>query len=386
MRNTSGELAKLRERTSKYEEEAAVADAIFLSIGDGAIATDEHGKIVRINQPALDLLDLRRSQVVGKWFPKVVVAYDEYGNELKPMQRPIAEVFITGKPISTITYYKRKTGDLFPAHITVSPIKLQGEPIGAIQVFRDVSREHEIDRMKSEFISIASHQLRTPLSAIKTYAYMLFDGYAGQITEQQREFMRIILTSVFRMNGLISTLLNVTRIETGSLRVVSRQTNLVRLIKEILNELMPRAYEKHINIKLEVAENFNKIKTDRLLTREVMVNLISNAIKYTPEQGNIAIKLSKIDDEIVFSVEDDGYGIPPVAQEMIFTKFYRANNIQNKETAGTGLGLYLVKGIVANLGGRIWFDSQENHGTTFYFTLPTGGVQSKTGSTILESS
>lgn len=370
------------ERTLGAEDNAGIlaqSEALFSSIGDGAIATDEFGRIIRINPVALNILEYREKEVIGEWFPKIVVALDDSLAPVSLIDRPITKAFLTGQSISEKMMYRTKSGNYRPVQVTVSPILLEGRPIGAIEVFRDITLEREVDRMKSEFISLASHQLRTPLSAIKTYSHMLIDGYMGDLSPGQKKALRTILGASNRMNELVNMLLNVSRIESGSIAVNPKMHNANKLIEEVVKELQLSAAEKQIIINLRLPKNPPTIRTDNLIAKEVLVNLVSNAIKYTPENGQVTIRLIVKDKELVFAVTDTGVGIPKHSQEHVFTKFFRAQNVIRKETTGTGLGLYLVKGLVENLGGKVWFESEEDIGTSFYFSLPKARKSSRRG-------
>jgi PAS domain S-box-containing protein len=359
----------------KYEDETleqaqARADALFQSIGVGAIATNEHGEIYRANKIALDILGYKRSEVINQWFPKIVQATDENGVGIPPINRPITQAFMTGKAVSAKTHYKSKHGNKIPVSVTVSPILLQGRPIGAIEMFHDSTLENEVDRMKSEFISIASHQLRTPLSAINTYASMLSSGYKGELNDGQQEDMKIILSAVERMNELITALLDISKLEAGALHVKLKEANIMQLLKLTLDQLNQFARSKEIDLSLDVAEEDIVMQCDPLLLGEIYSNLISNAIKYTPQKGKVTISLKKKNQEVLFMVQDTGYGIPDSLQDQVFTKFFRASNIQKRDATGTGLGLYMVKQIAEVMDGRLWFNSREDKGSLFCFALP----------------
>lgn len=369
--------------TVQLEAERAKAEALFSSIGDGAVAIDEDGNISHINQAALDMLGYTADEMLGKWFPRTFVATDEAGQPIPTIRRPITKVFLTGKPVSAHIFYRRKDGSLLPANITTSPILLNHRPVGAIEIFKDMTKEFEIDKMKSEFISVASHQLRTPLTSIMTNSHMLAEGYLGELTKEQQLYMNNIIFSVDRMHELISTLLNITRIEAGKVAVRVKPTDLRKLVSDINTELQPKLSQKEITLTTDIGLD-QPVKTDPLLVREVVANLLSNAVKYTPPKGKIHVRLFGEKKEVVYMVKDSGYGIPRDEQSRIFTKFFRASNVQRKESVGTGLGLYMIKGIADNLGGRLWFESGENKGTTFYFSIPTKGLTNKEGTTMLE--
>ena len=353
------------------DEEQAQAEALFNSIGDGAIAADEFGKITRINPTALHILGFTEAEMLGQWFPSTIIAVTENGSIVNIIDRPITKAFLTGKPVSEKVYYLKKNGQRIPVASTVSPIIHNNRPIGAIDVFRDITLEYEIDRMKSEFISLASHQLRTPLSSIKTYSHMLSDGYMGEVTHAQREALRTIINATNRMNELISTLLNITRIESGTIAVSSKMISVDKLVQDVVKDLEVQAGDKNIDITIKLPSTPVRVKTDSLIAKEILSNLIANSLKYTPEGGNIQVRVQRKKNSIVVVVKDNGVGIPKYSQDQIFTKFFRAPNVLKYETTGTGLGLYLVKGLTEQIGGRIWFESEEGKGSTFFLSLPT---------------
>ncbi len=384
MKDFSKIISELQAGNEELELARAKADALFLGIGEGAIFTDEKGMISRVNQAAFDMLGYTQEELLGKWYPKTIEVYDEKGELIRIIDRPITKAFLTGKAVTMQVFIKLKNGKLLPASVTSSPVIMDGKPIGAIQIFRDFTKEYEIDKMKSEFISIASHQLRTPLTSIMTNAHLLADGYVGRLTDEQQIFMNNITFSVDRMHELISTLLNITRIEAGKVAINPKETDLKRIVQEINNELQPQIEAKKLT--LTSALNYDEpVMTDPVLIREVFANLLSNAIKYTPQGGKIRVTLKKDKEEIVYRVKDNGYGIPEEQQDHIFTKFFRAENIVQTESVGTGLGLYMVQGIVENIGGRIWFESKEGMGSTFYFALPNTELRGKAGSTTIET-
>ncbi len=350
----------------------AQTEALFQSIGDGVIATDQEGRIQQINKTALKLLGYKGSEIIGEWFPKIIRAYDETGVPVSPINSPIIQAIITGKPVAQKAHYITKTGKPLAVAVTVSPIILSQKPIGAVEVFRDITQESEVDKMKSEFISIASHQLRTPLTSIKTYAHLLSDGYRGKLTAHQNKFMHVILGSIDHMNDLIDILLNVSRIEAGKLDIVYKDTELKRLILAVMQELRAQAAIKHVKVSLHYNVKSKIAIIDQVLTTEVLSNLLSNAIKYTAPKGEVLITAEETKNEFVLSVRDNGFGIPLTDQARIFTKFFRADNAKQRDPSGTGLGLYMVKNIVDTIGGRIWFESKNNHGSTFYVTVPKG--------------
>jgi PAS domain S-box-containing protein len=338
-------------------QDTARLEALFASIGEGVIATDEAGNITRVNKKALSLLNMTETDVIHKHFLDAVVSVHDNGEPVSAFERPIVKAFQTGRTISSRMFYQQKDGALLPVYLTVSPIIYRGRPIGAIEVFRDLTDEIESDKLKSDFISIASHQLRTPLSAINMYSMMLRDGLAGELTGEQLAYVHTILTSV-------------ARIEAGGIKPKMTPVRLDDLAREMLIEFMPAAQAKELALSTELSAGMAAVRTDGMLVKEVCANLLSNAIKYTPEGGSVTLRLTETPKEIRWAVTDTGYGIPEGEQKNIFLKFFRAGNIVSKDVSGTGLGLYLIKNIAESLGGDLWFESTENIGSTFYFSLP----------------
>ena len=262
-----------------------------------------------------------------------------------------------------------------------------GKPLKMIGVNFDVTSESEIDKAKSEFVSLASHQLRTPLSTINWYAEMILDGDVGPISADQKKYLDEIYSANKRMVDLVNALLNVSKIDLGTFVVEPVPVSLAEVVKNVLDELQQKIVSRKVTIKEDI-EELPKISLDPKLIHIVFQNILSNAVKYTHENGLVEISIKtmidkvdgfKSDKGVLMKVKDNGMGIPESEKYKMFTKLYRADNARESESEGTGLGLYLAKSIVENSGGKIWFESKEKVGTTFFVLIPFEGMKKKIG-------
>jgi PAS domain S-box-containing protein len=377
---------ELSKKNRELAESIAKNEAMLENIGDGIIGINDGGEITYVNKQTENMLGVSEDDLVGKMLIHVVSLVDEKGNQVATENRPIRTALLAKKKVvSRDWFYVRNDGSKFAVAITATPVVLHGKVIGGVNVFRDVSREYEIDKMKTEFISLASHQLRTPLALMKWFSEMLLDNDAGPLNDDQRELINNIYQSNERMIQLVNSLLNISRIESGRIIIDPKPTDLKKLVEEVISELKPKIEEKKHHLAVSVHGHLPEINIDPKLVRHVYMNLISNAIKYTPHGGEITVIISKSGNEVISQVSDNGYGIPKHQYDKVFTKFFRGENVIKIVTEGTGLGLYLTKAIVESSGGKIWFESEEGKGTTFWFILPVSGSQYKEGEVSLDS-
>lgn len=241
-----------------------------------------------------------------------------------------------------------------------------------------------LDLAKDEFVSIASHQLRTPLTALKGFTGMLIDEDAGPINDKQREYLSEIKSANDRMIDLINSLLNVSRVDLDVFIVEPEPVNLQKIAESVMSELEMKIKEKKLQVEMTFEKDLPMINVDLKIVRMIFQNLLTNALKYTPSEGSITLNVKKDGSNILISVTDTGYGIPENVQSKIFQKLFRADNIRQKDPTGTGLGLYIIKSTLEKTGGKIWLKSKENYGSTFYVTIPLEGMKRKEGSKRLE--
>jgi len=245
------------------------------------------------------------------------------------------------------------------------------EVIGRIIALRDITRERELDKMKTDFISVVSHELRTPLTSIKGYTDLLLSGAAGDNSEIQAEFLGIIQLSTTRLSNLINDILDISRIESGTLKIKHEPIDYRHLVADTLRLMKAAADAKDVSMDAALPETIPPVRGDADKVTQVLTNLVSNAIKYTPEGGWVKVSLEVTGDTSVTTcVADSGIGVAPEDQPKLFQKFFRADNSSTREAGGTGLGLVIAKTLIELMGGTIWLESEPNRGSKFYFTLP----------------
>lgn len=373
---------KVRERTVDLEDEKNRTQTILASIGDGLVVVDATGKIILVNQSFTDILDWQASEVFGRDMAQMIPILDQEGHQLSLAERPLGNVLNSGRKVFiSDKYYLKKNKEKVPIEITIAPVYVHGKISGAIEVFRDITKEKEVDKAKTEFVSLASHQLRTPLSTINWYVEMLLAEDAGKLSKEQREYVAEVYRGNRRMVELVNALLNVSRLELGTFIINPQSTNVRELAETVFDELKPMIKERYLHFSPVFERGLPNIQADPTLLRIVIQNLLTNAVKYTNEKGKVGFEISvdKGKDEMRMVVTDSGIGIPKHQQKNIFTKLFRADNARESDSDGTGLGLYIVKSIIEHSGGNVWFESEEGKGTTFFVTLPMSGMKKKEG-------
>lgn len=355
-------LEDFEEARLEAEKEKNKTQAIIHHFSDGLLLIDPQG-ILRILNPQAEI-----------YFK--VKAEEAIGNEIPALRKfeklKILFDFLKEKPERIFREELNVEENLI---LEVSSLPIFGEggkEIGNLLILHDVTREKQIERMKTEFVSIAAHQLRTPLSAIKWTLKMFLEGDLGSLTKEQLDFLEKTYQSNERMIELINDLLNVTRIEEGRFIFKPTIVQLEKTCQEVINHLRDQILRKEIKFGfITPPEKLPSVRVDEEKIKLAIENLLDNAIKYTPSGGRVTISLKKGIKEIEFEIKDTGVGIPKAQQERVFTRFFRGANIVRLDTTGTGLGLFIAKNIIEAHGGRIWFESEEGKGSTFFFTLPT---------------
>lgn len=339
-------------------QEIRKTEAIIMNFTDGLLMFDPNGKISLLNRQAEIFLKIKSGSVVGKTIKEISDS------------RKLKFLTVLMKSSGETTRKEIKLSESLILEASVVPVKKDKINLGILIVLHDITREKMIERMKTEFVSLAAHQLRTPLSSMKWSLRMLLDGEFCSINKQQEEILKITYESNERIIHLINDLLDVTSIEEGKYIKKLTEVDMVQIVKNALAVFKKEAVEKKVNLEfIEPTGKFPRIMADAEKIGLVLENLLENAIRYSFTGGTVKVFLSNNRKEIKIDVSDVGIGIPKHQQIRAFDKFFRATNAVKIDTNGTGLGLFLTKNIVEAHGGKIWFESKENEGTDFHFTL-----------------
>jgi PAS domain S-box-containing protein len=364
---------ELTRTNEKLLEQSEYSKILLESIGDGIVISDKGGKVVTLNNSAEEMLGWKERDIIGKILSETIPFEDDSGKPLSKENTASFESMCSIEKVTgTYTFMQKGDGKL-SVLVTCTPIIFQGNLAGTIEVLHDVTKEKEVEQAKNEFVSLASHQLRTPPSSIRWHSEELLSEEIGSINEKQRHYIEKILSASQRMVKIIDMFLNISRIEVGNLELHLENVELSAICKEALDDLSSVIAEKKLFVETHAEEGLPAMKTDKNALLIAFQNMLSNAVKYTPHGGSIKINLAKDGkdgENALVKISDTGYGIPKKDQPRIFTKLFRAGNVSEKETDGNGLGLYLTKSIIELLGGAIWFESEENNGSTFFFRLP----------------
>jgi signal transduction histidine kinase len=260
--------------------------------------------------------------------------------------------------------------------VHLAPVIFQNDFLGTVSIFRDITHEVEVDRLKSEFVATVSHELRTPMTSIRGYTDVLLMGAAGALNENQAHFLNIVKNNTERLNILVNDLLDVSRIESGRVTLSPQPLDMREVAEDIIEDVLRRSQEenKPMALSLDTPKKLPRVHGDIERVRQVMANLVFNAYHYTPENGTITVRIRSLNDdqEVQVDVVDNGVGIALEDQDRIFERFYRGEHPLVLATPGTGLGLSIVKQIVEMHKGHIWMKSSgvSGEGSTFSFTLP----------------
>ena len=357
-------------------------EALLSSIADAVYAVDRERRIITWNEAAKLLTGFKSSEALGLRDYDLLDIRDTKGKKICPGNEcPIDEAWATNNPVRRDDIYMldkdRKTIAL---NYNAAPIRDDRNVVtGAVVIFQDITRKKEVDRMRNEFISVASHEMRTPIAAIEGYISLAQKIGEGQLTGKVAEYLKKAHTSVIFSANLLKNLLLVSKIDEDAVPINPIIFDLNEALDEVVTALAPAAENKGLKIEFQgstissegrkVLSEPMKIRADKDRIKEVIANLIENAIKFTKE-GSVTGTISGDNNFITLCIEDTGVGIPEVEIPKLFKKFYRVDNTFTREVGGTGLGLYIARSVIEKFGGKIWAESQMGKGSKFCFTLP----------------
>lgn len=357
----------------QQQVEAAKSQAILDGVADGVLYADASGKILLFNPAAERLLEIPRQQAIGRSIREMLGLYGVEGRKWLEALEDWAAHPAERTPEDFVAE-RLQLGDRIVS-VHAAPVIRGTEYLGTVSVFRDITAEVEADRAKTEFISTVSHELRTPMTSIKGYADLLMLGMAGPLSEQQKHFIGIIRNNAERMVTLVSDLLDISRIEAGRIQLDLRAVHIHEVVGHVVNTVQGRAQSKGLSLQIDVPEDLPPVWGDSNRVAQILTNLISNAIQYTPPGGQVTVSARASGDMLEVSVADTGIGISQENQQKIFDRFFRADDPLVQETSGTGLGLPITASLVQMHGGQIWVESELGKGSTFTFTLPLATVR-----------
>ncbi len=366
----------------KEQEEASRSHAILEAVADGVLVTGPENRITFLNSSVQDILGIKaqpgNGAIAGRLWRLVRQSRDWPG--WKPSDAGL-KCRVPTKPGDTYAE-QLELGDDRIVLVHLAPVMMQKEFLGTVSIFRDITHEVEVDRLKSEFVATVSHELRTPMTAIKGYVDILMMGAAGAINENQSHFLDIVKNNIDRLNILVSDLLDISSIEAGRVTLTRQPLDIRQIARSAIVEFQHHSEEdkKPMTFTLEVPKVLPRVHGDAERLRQVMLNLLDNAYHYTPENGTITVHLHSLNGNgaVQVDVEDTGVGIAKVDQERVFERFYRGEHPLVLATPGTGLGLAIVRQLVEMHDGRIWLKSTgvPGEGSTFSFTIPVSREKS----------
>ncbi len=356
---------------SRLQRREAEDYAILSSIGDGVFAIDLNGKIILFNKSAEKLTGFVAKDALGNHFSDIFQFTSESNNSIVDQ---FIKSALGGKQASMAahTQLRKKDGGFLPVADSAAPITdSNGNTVGAVVVFRDITSERELEHMKDEFLSIASHELRTPMGAIRANLAMILSGDYGPVNQDLVEPLTDMKGSTVRLVDLVNSLLDVARIEAGRVKFSLQEFDIQDTLKHTVSGLAPLAKEKGIDLKLIDGSKI-MVQADADKINQVATNLVGNALKFT-DKGSITLAAQNQNDGdmVEVTVTDTGMGISAANVQTLFEKFTQVNSAQHGKPAGTGLGLYISREIVRKMGGELWIKSSRiGSGSVFAFTIP----------------
>jgi PAS domain S-box-containing protein len=350
--------------------EGSKSQAILESVADGVMVSDGSGRVILFNAAAERILGIRRDEAIGRPIDDMLGLYSALGSKWLQQVRDWHASAEARRQTPVLSQRIDFKAEKRYVTFTVAPVTMSDEYLGSVSVFRDITAEVEADRAKTEFISTVSHELRTPMTSIKGYADLLLIGAAGAVNENQQRFLSVIKSNADRLSILVNDLLDISRIESGRVKLELKPTAVEPLLESVVTLLHSKFEEKQLTVQVVMPSgDVPRVLADRDRVTQVLTNLVSNAYQYTPPGGSITVSAREAGEFVQIDVADTGIGIALENQSKVFERFYRVDDPNVNEFPGTGLGLAIVKSLVEMHEGRIWLQSEVGRGTTFSITL-----------------
>ncbi len=364
---------QMAEKLRKFHEmnigkiiaEKLKSEAIIQNVDDGIMVVDDQLVINNVNPKAALIFGVHKDSLLGRHFFEAVRDERLFQLLKQSVESGDSPPLKEGEDIFTIT----SEGGSQHYQFSIMPMRSSSHAIqGVVLLLRDITRLRELDRLKSEFVLTASHELRTPLTSVSMAVDLLMESAAAKLTDKERELLEACHEDVQRLRALVNDLLDLSKIEAGKLDLAFERVEPGFLFDQALAVMKPQTDAKHIELKLEVHEALPPVMIDPNKIVWVLVNLLANAVRHTPEGGHIRVKGERVGGQVHLSVSDDGEGVPYEIQSRIFDKFVQVK--RDGSVGGSGLGLAISKEVVRAHRGTIWLDSVPGQGSTFTFTLP----------------
>lgn len=360
---------RVQERSRDLRSMTQQSDLMLASVGDGIYGVDSAGKVMFVNPVGARTLGYEPADLIGRsahaTFHAVQSSGDSFPEEACYIHEAISQGIVTTAEEDT---YVRADGQTVPVEVTASPTTADGEPIGAVVVFRDVTQRQEVDRLKDEFISIVSHELRTPLTSIRGALALLSAGSLGELTPAARRMAKVALDSCLRLGRLINDILEIERLHSGVLPMHLEIRPARGLVEAAIEQVNTQAHDGQVTFEVGPVEGLVEVDVDR--AEQTLINLLDNAVKFSPPKSVVKVFTRPVDGFLEFVIVDPGRGIPPDKLDEVFNRFQQVDSSDARDRGGTGLGLAISRSIVERLGGRIWAENNDHGGATFRFTLP----------------
>ena len=353
-------------------QEKKQLESVLNATREGIIMVDPGGYLVFANRSFNEMFQFSLPDHLEekKWNIKELVSRQELFQEAAKYESELQELLKKPDEIQS-----GQIVSILPRLLIINwfsaPVRVENEnAIGRIIAFRDVTREKEVERMKDEFVSIVSHELRTPMTSLGGSLSLVLDGTVGEINEDQRELLEIAKNNTTRLIRLINDILDISKIESGKIKMKNEQVDIRGVVHDSVEGIKGFAHDHAVSVDSVIEEGLPVLTADKDRLIQVVTNLLSNAIKFSPAEGTVHVKTWKEEDKVYLSVRDEGAGIPPEYHEKIFEKFQQVDSSSVRQKGGTGLGLPICRAIVGELKGKLWVESEEGKGSTFFLFLP----------------